>query len=77
MKRAVQQRNQITDVAKQRSDGITCDEAEQLLGMLHQSCSARFNELERDGILIPSETTRRTRSGSSARVMLYGKPKGD
>jgi len=50
--------------------GITCDEAERMLGLSHQTCSARFSELKRDGILLPTLFTRRTRHNAPARVMV-------
>jgi len=70
-KRALQQRNRIVALAKKRrGQGITCDEAEQVLDMPHQSCSARFSELKRDEIFVPSNITHPTRHGGNARVML-------
>lgn len=67
---AARQRQRILAVAVQRGgQGITCDEAEHLLNLPHQSCSARFSELKRDGLLLPTLFTRQTRNGSSARVM--------
>ena len=47
--------------------GMTCDEMEQELGMSHQSCSARFSELKRDG-QIAQIGRRPTRSGRQAGV---------
>lgn len=43
----------------------TCDEAEKRLGMSHQTCSARFSDLKREGKIEPT-TKRKTRSGSTA-----------
>lgn len=40
----------------------TCDEVERELGMSHQTCSARFADLKRDGLIEPT-TRRKTRSG--------------
>lgn len=48
--------------------GITADETINLLGMTHQSGSARFSELRRDGLLIPIGELRKTRSGEYAEV---------
>ncbi len=56
--------------------GLTCDEAEQLTGLPHQSCSARFTALKRRGVLVwrpnpdkPEKPIKRpTRSGRDARV---------
>jgi hypothetical protein len=50
------------------SRGLTCDEAEVLLGMSHQTCSARFSELKAKGWLEPTGEQRLTRSGSKADV---------
>ena len=50
--------------------GLTCDEAERLLGLSHQTCSARFSELKRDKLLVPTQLRRPTRSGAQARVMI-------
>jgi hypothetical protein len=52
------------------SIGLVCDEAERALGLSHQSCSARFTELKRDGLLIPTDRFRKTRSGRNARVFI-------
>lgn len=49
-----------------RGDG-TCDEAEVHLGMNHQTCSARFSELKRDGLIEPT-VKRRTRTGCLAQA---------
>jgi hypothetical protein len=48
--------------------GMTCDEAEVRLGLSHQTCSARFTDLVKDGRLTRTEETRPTRSGCPARV---------
>jgi|KBSMisStandDraft_5_1062788.scaffolds.fasta_scaffold70174_3 hypothetical protein len=50
--------------------GLICDEAERLLGLSHQTCSARFSELKRDGVLLPTNRTRKTRQNAAARVMV-------
>lgn len=55
--------------------GVTCDEAERLLSLPHQTCSARFSELKRDGDLVPTEITRPTRHKAQARVMMGRLPK--
>jgi|SRR6516164_6168651 hypothetical protein len=67
---AQKQRRRIEALALRRAkQGITCDEAEILLDLPHQSCSARFTELKRDKILIPTKLTRKTRYGGNARVL--------
>ena len=48
--------------------GFTCDEAEVLTGMSHQTCSARFAEMKAKGWLISANEQRLTRSGSKADV---------
>jgi len=50
--------------------GLTCDEAERLLGLSHQTCSARFSELKRVKLLVATGQLRPTRSGAKARVMI-------
>ena len=47
--------------------GATCDEAEEALGLKHQTCSARFNDLMTTGRII-SAGKRPTRSGCNAMV---------
>ena len=47
--------------------GMTCDEVEQKLGLSHQTCSARVNELDNIGF-IKILGKRPTRSGRNARV---------
>lgn len=48
--------------------GSTCDMAEQALGLTHQTCSARFNELRNRKRIVDSGATRLTRSGRKAVV---------
>jgi hypothetical protein len=48
--------------------GLTCDEAERILGMKHQTCSARFSDMKKKGWLIINGTKRKTRSGCNADV---------
>lgn len=48
--------------------GVTADEVLAALALTHQSGSARFSELRRDGMLIPTGMTRKTRSGEDAEV---------
>lgn len=65
--------------------GATCDEAEVATGLSHQTCSARFNELnkktDQHGLeIVWSGATRPTRSGRLARIYVarsvYAKAKG-
>jgi hypothetical protein len=65
-------RIRIEELAKaQDIEGITSDEAEQLLDLTHQTASARFSDLRVDGILVATEETRRTRRGRPARVYVH------
>ncbi len=54
-------------VVSRGEQGATCDEAEVALGMSHQSCSPRFNELAKNNLEV-TELRRPTRSGRKARV---------
>lgn len=49
-----------------RTDAI-CDDIERFLGLSHQTASARWSELKRDGIITPT-VRRATRSGSMAQA---------
>ena len=53
---------------KASRDGMTCDEAEELTGLRHQTCSARVRELVLKGFIVDSGNRRKTRSGRGARV---------
>jgi predicted transcriptional regulator len=48
--------------------GLTCDEVEATLGLLHQTAAARLRDLELAGRLVKSQTERKTRSDCNARV---------
>ncbi len=48
--------------------GLTSDEAEQRLGLSHQTCSARFNELAAKNLIEENGSRRPTRSGRQAAV---------
>jgi hypothetical protein len=50
--------------------GATCDELEVLVGLRHQTCSARVRELVLLGSLVDSGQRRPTRSGRLAAVYL-------
>lgn len=50
------------------SDGRTCDEVEERLGMRHQTASARIRELSQKGHIRDSGLRRTTRSGRPATV---------
>lgn len=44
------------------NESATCDEVERYTGMSHQTCSARFADLKRAGLIKPT-MRRKTRSG--------------
>ncbi len=48
--------------------GLTCDECEVRLSLLHQTCAARCRDLEIQGLIEKSPVTRPTRTGAPARV---------
>jgi predicted transcriptional regulator len=54
--------------------GMTCDEVEQALGLLHQTASARLNDLMNSGDTVPSGVIRKTRNGVAARVYSATRP---
>jgi Fic family protein len=54
-------------------EGLTCDEAEIMLNMSHQTCSARFSDMKKKGWILPTGGQRLTRSKSNADVF-YSKP---
>lgn len=45
----------------------TCDEAEKALGLSHQTCSARFSELKKEGRIVPT-VKRSTPTGCKAQA---------
>lgn len=53
---------------KRPKRGFTCDEAEETLGMLHQTAGAAINRLHHRGGLIETDGRRPTRSGRPAIV---------
>jgi hypothetical protein len=61
--------SRIVLLMKEHPRGLICDEAEKLLGMRHQTCSARFSEMKRDGLLLPTGERRKTSTGSNADVL--------
>lgn len=48
--------------------GATCDEVEAVTGFIHQTCSARFRELELKGLIKKTDGKRQTRRGRNAVV---------
>jgi Fic family protein len=57
-------------VLRARAEGLTCDEYEAVSGLSHQTASARFNELVKEGRIVPSCRTRTTRHGRQAFVYI-------
>lgn len=55
-------------ILRHGSRGLICDEAERVLGIKHQTASARFSEMVKEGRIIRTEEVRPTRSGCPARV---------
>lgn len=51
------------------SDGATCEEIEQALGLRHQTCSARVSDLKRDGLIRETGKKRMTSTGSPAGIL--------
>lgn len=49
--------------------GVSCEQIEQMLGLSHQTASARVSELKRKG-LIRVQGHRKTKSGSNAGVLV-------
>ena len=60
-------RDRILALIRERR-GLTDDEIEVATGLSHQCVSARTGELRRDGLLLASRETRRTRQGRQATV---------
>lgn len=62
-------RHKIYKAIEQSALGLTCDEAEALLSLSHQTCSARFRELKIKGRIVnKDDESRKTRSGRRALV---------
>lgn len=61
-------RAQALAAIKDSKDGLTCDEVEALLGMRHQTASARLRELAKAEAIIDVGRRRQTRSGRQAVV---------
>jgi hypothetical protein len=64
-------RRAIFRLAAARGDsGITADEATEAFHAFHNSVAPRISELKRDGFLIETSVSRKTRLGRSARVYI-------
>jgi hypothetical protein len=65
------QRHDLLLAVSRAENGLTCDQAEMITSLPHQSASARWNELWHDYRLIkPTGRTRRTRNGSHADIFV-------
>jgi len=53
----------------------TADEVQHILGVEHQSNSAAFTKLKKNGLIEPTGATRKTRLGRNAKVMQLAQPK--
>lgn len=62
-------RRRILELIRKERGGLTCDEIEQILGLSHQSASARCAELKRDKQVIESGK-RKTRTGRLAGILV-------
>ena len=59
----------VIDAAQKRGKyGATCDEVEIATGIAHQSCSAAFNALMNEGVIVATDITRPTRLNRGADV---------
>jgi len=67
-KRAMDRQKIIDYMKKQPHAESTCDEAEVALDMAHQTCSARFTDLQKEERIVNTGKRRPTRTGKQARV---------
>jgi hypothetical protein len=67
--RKLRDQMRILRLLHEHPNGLICDEAEVLLNMSHQTCSARFSDMKAKGWIAPTGERRLTRSGSYADVM--------
>lgn len=58
----------IGEIARHPKTGATCDELELLLGLSHQTCSARIRQCAKSRMVRDSGNTRPTRTGRPAIV---------
>lgn len=68
---AIQRVRVLAHIATMQRYGATCDECEIALGLSHQSCSARCNELwHKLESIVDSGQRRRTRGNRTAKVFV-------
>lgn len=64
-------RDRIYNFAVRRGEsGITADEVADKAGLVHNRVAPRISELRRDGLLVETSRSRKTRLGRSARVLI-------
>jgi predicted ArsR family transcriptional regulator len=54
-----------------KQGNATCDETAAALDMPSQTCSARFTELKRDGLIVSAGISRLTRNGRNAEAFMH------
>jgi len=64
------QRERILEAIRESSDGLTCEELEERLGIIHRSVTPRVGELTNAGLIKNSGLKRPTKSGSTAAVFV-------
>ncbi len=69
-KAPVQRAAIVNYIRSQGVHGATCDEAEVVLNLPHQTCSARFTDLKDEKKIVPSGEVRMTRTNSRAMVLV-------
>lgn len=62
------------EIQRAGARGITCDEIEEEIGMIHQTCSARCTDLKKMGFVKTSGFKRLTRHGAWASVLVVNLP---
>lgn len=68
MSTTTNRRDALLGAVRAAAQGLTADEAEQMIGGGHQNVSARMHDLVADGLVVDSGKKRRTRTGRPATV---------
>lgn len=63
-------------IVESGEEGATCDELQEALGLLPQTCSARCNDLKKAKLIVDSGKRRPTKTGRSAMVYVAANEKG-
>jgi hypothetical protein len=67
-------RQRVVEFIKSRGEyGATTEEASEALELRYTTASARFSDLKRDGLIVESGRTRKTRSGCAAAVCVVSR----